>query len=142
MTLASSVGSKSGSKSGVAGTLSHSPNLNAQFSPAYIDTGPFPEQLWLLSCVEKQRFATKLEHFDADSQKIRSDMDLALMVRQQYSTIRPRWKRLLRLRGLCTIQFIQVIRLGVPFASILTAATVRSASLSGRGYPQISRHSR
>jgi hypothetical protein len=96
--------------SGAVGTLSHAlPNLNAQFYAASIDTGPFPEPLWLLSCVERQRFTTKLEHFDADSQKIRSDMDFARMVLQQYSTMRPRWKRLLRLRGLCTVQFIQVI---------------------------------
>jgi hypothetical protein len=114
MTPAASVRSEYPFRPGAAGTLSHSPsNLNAQISPANVDNGPFPEQLWLLSCVEMQKFTTKLEHFDAHSQKIRSDMDLARLVRQRYVMMRPRWKRLLRLRGLYTVQFIQVIPLGV-----------------------------
>ena len=94
----------------LASELCHSPPepSSAQLTLVDTDIGPFPEQLWLLTCVEKERFTTKLEHFDADPQKIKSDMDFARIVKQQYSHQRPRWKRLLRLRGLCTIQFVKV----------------------------------
>lgn len=73
-----------------------------------VNIGPFQEQLWLLACGERQKFTTKLVHFDADPQKIKSDMELAMLVKKQYANIRPRWRQALRLRGLSTIKFVQV----------------------------------
>jgi len=70
-----------------------------------MNTSPLLEQLWVLACAERQKFTTKLVHFDADSQKIRSDMDLAHLLKRQYAELRPSWKQYLRLRG---IQFVQV----------------------------------
>src|SRR5450432_3540130 len=37
-------------------------------------------QLWLMACAEREKFTTKLIHLDMDSEKVRSDKDLALKV--------------------------------------------------------------
>jgi hypothetical protein len=85
------------------------PILTATGSRSGTDTGPFPEQLWLLACAERQKFTTKLMHLDMDPQKVGSDKELAFIVKEQYSKLRPTWRQFLRLRGLHTIQFVQVI---------------------------------
>jgi hypothetical protein len=74
-----------------------------------IDRGPFPEQLWLLACADQEKFTTKLVHLDMDPLKIRSDMELALALKDQHSKMRQKWRQFIRLRGLVTIQFVQVI---------------------------------
>lgn len=48
-------------------------------------------------------------HLDVDPYKVGSDRDLALLVKKQYLELRPKWRRFLRLRGLYTIQFVQVM---------------------------------
>ena len=73
-----------------------------------LDTGPFLEQLWILACAEREKFTTNLVHLDATSQKVKSDMELARLIKEQYSQLRPGWRQFLRPRGLSTIQFIQV----------------------------------
>lgn len=71
------------------------------------DTSPLYEQLWLLTCAERDKFTTKLMHLDADQQKIKSDKELAHLLKEEYLTLRSNWRQLLRLRGLITIQFVQ-----------------------------------
>jgi hypothetical protein len=87
---------------------SGSPLVSPGVNTLGFDRGPFPEQLWLLACAEQQKFATVLEHLDVNSQKIKSDKDLALLVKSQYTNLRSSWRQFLRLRGLSTIQFVQV----------------------------------
>ena len=60
-----------------------------------------------MTCAERDKFTTKLMHLDADQQKMRSDKELALLIKEQYSTLRPSWRQILRLRGLNTIKFVQ-----------------------------------
>jgi hypothetical protein len=90
-----------------------SSGLTTRGNSNIVNINGYQEQLWLLACSERQKFTTKLVHFDADPQKIRSDMKLAVLVKRQYAGIRPKWKQALRLRGLCTIQFVQVKQTGV-----------------------------
>ena len=66
--------------------------------------------LWLLTCTEQQRFTVKLVHLDATPRKINSDMDLALLVINQYAITRSKWRQMVRLRGLTTIRFVQVFK--------------------------------
>jgi hypothetical protein len=86
------------------------PVIDASGQEAARDKGPFYEQLWLLACAERHRFTTKLIHLDMDPYKVGSDRDLALLIKEQYLQLRPSWRRFFRLRGLHTIQFVQVIR--------------------------------
>ncbi len=86
----------------------HTTMLSAKGSSMTLDTGPFLEQLWILACAERDKFTTKLVHLDATSQKVKSDMELARLIKEQYSQLRPGWRQFLRPRGLSTIQFIQV----------------------------------
>lgn len=85
------------------------PVIGASGQEAARDKGPFNEQLWLLACAERHRFTTKLMHLDMDPYKVGSDRDLALLIKEQYLRLRPSWRRFFRLRGLHTIQFVQVI---------------------------------
>jgi len=84
--------------------------MGASGQEAAREKGPFYEQLWLLACAERHRFTTKLMHLDMDPYKVGSDRDLALLIKEQYLRLRPRWRQFFRLRGLHTIQFVQVIR--------------------------------
>jgi hypothetical protein len=85
----------------------YTPILSAKNSLPRSDRSPFYEPLWLLTCAERGKFTTKLMHLDADQQKIVSDKNLALLLKDEYSKLRPNWRRWLRLRGLITIQFVQ-----------------------------------
>ncbi|KAH8597178.1 hypothetical protein B0O99DRAFT_685090 [Bisporella sp. PMI_857] len=84
-----------------------SPTLAQSEGSTTIDTGPFPLQLWLLTCAEREKFITKLEHLDMDPKRIQSDKELAQLIKSQYSKLRSSWKQILRLRGLQTIRFVQ-----------------------------------
>lgn len=86
------------------------PVLTTPGSQSWTDTGPFHEQLWLLICAERQKFTTKLIHLDMAPHKVGSDKELALLVKEQYSQLRPKWRQFFRLRGLYTIQFVQVVQ--------------------------------
>lgn len=86
----------------------YKPALDGTGSSSTMNMSPLLEQLWVLACAQREKFTTKLVHFDADSQKIRSDMGLARLLKRQYAELRPSWRQYLRLRGLNTIQFVQV----------------------------------
>jgi hypothetical protein len=78
------------------------------------DRGSLTQQLWLLACAEEQKYTTKLVHLDMDPLKIRSDMELSLVLKKLHSKMRQKWCQAMRLRGLVTIQFVQVsIHLGI-----------------------------
>jgi hypothetical protein len=63
---------------------------------------------WLLACANEGRFTTKLVHLDMSRTLVKSDKDLALVLRSHYSHLMSRkWFRWLRLRGLVTIDFVQ-----------------------------------
>ncbi|KAK3071455.1 hypothetical protein LTR53_008595 [Teratosphaeriaceae sp. CCFEE 6253] len=75
--------------------------------PAYLPYTFAPEPPWLLTCANEDRHTPKLAHLDMHPQKIRSDRDLALALREHYFRVNRRWWRTLRLRGLTSIAFVQ-----------------------------------
>lgn len=68
---------------------------------------------WLLTCADEGQFTAKLSHVDVTETKIRSDRDLAMAVRGLYSHVNRKWWRFLRLRGLTSINFVQVCKRAV-----------------------------
>ncbi|TKA65185.1 hypothetical protein B0A55_10750 [Friedmanniomyces simplex] len=75
--------------------------------PPYMPFKFPPEPPWLLTCANEDRHTPKLAHLDMSPQKIRSDKDLALSLRDHYFNVNKKWWRTLRLRGLSTINFVQ-----------------------------------
>lgn len=68
---------------------------------------PPSELLWLLTCANEDRFATKLSHLEMSRQQIRSDKDFATLLRDHYFSLNRKWYRVMKLRGLTTINFVQ-----------------------------------
>jgi hypothetical protein len=75
------------------------PSPGARGSLLTSATTLFTQPLWLLACAERQKFTTKLVNLDVDAQNIRSDMELATLVKEQYTKRRPGWQQVFRLRG-------------------------------------------
>ncbi|KAF2146984.1 uncharacterized protein K452DRAFT_263263 [Aplosporella prunicola CBS 121167] len=87
---------------------------NSGYSPTAVrSSNPFlvrmvnPVQRWLLTCIEEGYLTTKLSHIDVTDPRVRSDKDLAMEIRKLYSHINRKWWRILRLRGLTSIKFVQ-----------------------------------
>jgi hypothetical protein len=72
-----------------------------------VSIGRTVEDSWLLTCANEGRLTPKIVHLDVNTQKIRSDKDLAMVLREHYENINRRWLRWTRLRGLTTIEFVQ-----------------------------------
>jgi hypothetical protein len=125
----SSTGSRSFMNSSIGGSLSPqtpwssygfpgsgSTSFNGNTKPPQTLTGasmfppysPHPEPPWLLTCANEDRYTPKLAHLDMAPHKIRSDKDLALSLREHYFHVNKKWWRMLRLRGLTTIEFVQL----------------------------------
>ena len=66
-----------------------------------------PEPPWLLTCANEDRYTPKLAHLDMGTHTIRSDKDLAMSLRNHYFNVNKKWWRVLKLRGLATIEFVQ-----------------------------------
>lgn len=77
---------------------------NSSFS---VRIGSYPEESWLLTCANEGRFTPKIVHLDVNEARIRSDKDLALVLREHYEQLNRRWLSWARLRGLTTIEFVQ-----------------------------------
>ena len=98
-----------GPSSGMPGRASDpkSPLTSPTYPPFWTPLQLLPESPWLLTCTSEDRFTTKLAHLDMSTQRIRSDKDLALSIRDHYFNANKRWWRRLRLRGLSNIEFVQ-----------------------------------
>ncbi|KAH0565057.1 hypothetical protein GP486_001553 [Trichoglossum hirsutum] len=92
---------------GLSRTSQYSPVIQERGQPAIVPLSGFSEPRWLLTCASGERFDTRLYHVDVNAVLIKSDRDLAVRLRQQYSQLRAPWHQILRLRGLATIQFVQ-----------------------------------
>lgn len=68
---------------------------------------PPVEDSWLLTCANEGKFTPKIVHLDVNEHRIRSDRDLALVLREHYEQLNRRWLKWTRLRGLTTIEFVQ-----------------------------------
>lgn len=90
-------------------------NNNSKHSPTRVKSNnPFSvsihrpvEDSWLLTCANEGRFTPKVVHLDVNTQRIRSDKDLAMVLREHYEHLNRRWLKWSRLRGLTTIEFVQ-----------------------------------
>ena len=68
---------------------------------------PLQEPPWLLTCVNEDKHTPKLNHVDVAQHKISSDKDLALALRNLWTHVNRKWWKVLRLRGLTSIEFVQ-----------------------------------
>lgn len=93
-----------------------SPSRVRSSNPFSVRIGGYPEEQWLLTCANEGRFTPKIVHLDVNTQKIKSDKDLALALREHYEQLNRGWFKWARLRGLTTIEFVQV-----RFSSIMSA---------------------
>jgi hypothetical protein len=82
---------------------------------SYINT------LWLYTCVNEGRWCTKMRHLDVNASKVSSDKDLALALSALYTQVNRRWSKVLKLRGLVTIRFVQVSNIDMFITSTTNA---------------------
>ncbi|KAK4545580.1 hypothetical protein LTR36_002930 [Oleoguttula mirabilis] len=75
--------------------------------PFHMPYSALPEPPWLLTCANEDRYTPKLAHLDMAPHNIRSDKDLATSLRNHYFNVNKKWWRVLKLRGLTTIEFVQ-----------------------------------
>ncbi|KAK5123344.1 hypothetical protein LTR85_002775 [Meristemomyces frigidus] len=75
--------------------------------PFYMPSSALPDPPWLLTCANEDRYTPKLAHLDMAPHNIRSDKDLATSLRNHYFNVNKKWWRVLKLRGLTTIEFVQ-----------------------------------
>lgn len=101
--------SNSGSSSswGQGDSSKYSPTRLRNNNPFSVRIGSYPEPQWLLTCANEGRYTPKIVHLDVNTARIRSDKDLAMALREHYSQVNRRWFRILKLRGLTTIDFVQ-----------------------------------
>ncbi|KAL5381239.1 hypothetical protein DPSP01_007232 [Paraphaeosphaeria sporulosa] len=85
----------------------YSPTRLKSNSPFSVSIGRPIDDSWLLTCANEGRFTPKIVHLDVNTQRIRSDKDLAMVLREHYDNINRRWMKWTRLRGLTTIEFVQ-----------------------------------
>jgi hypothetical protein len=85
-----------------------SPSRVRSSNPFSVRIGGYPEEQWLLTCANEGRFTPKIVHLDVNVGRVKSDKDLALALREHYEQLNGRWLKWARLRGLTTIEFVQV----------------------------------
>ncbi|EKG12955.1 hypothetical protein MPH_09947 [Macrophomina phaseolina MS6] len=85
----------------------YSPTTLRSNNPFSVRVSTLPPARWLLTCADEGQFTTKLSHVDVTETKIRSDRDLAMAVRALYAHVNRAWWRVLRLRGLVSVDFVQ-----------------------------------
>ena len=73
-----------------------------------VSLGADADVLWLLACVPEGKFVPKLAHISMDPSCIKSDRDVAHSLRDRYASVNSPWYKALRLRGLRSIEFVQV----------------------------------
>ena len=98
----------SSSSWGQGDSSKHSPTRLRNNNPFSVRIGSYPEPQWLLTCANEGRYTPKIVHLDVNTARIRSDKDLAMALREHYNQVNRRWFRILKLRGLTTIDFVQV----------------------------------
>jgi hypothetical protein len=87
--------------------LSYSPARTRAFDPFSVRIGDYVEESWLLTCANEGRLTPKIVHLDVNASRIRSDKDLALVLREHYEQLNRRWLSWARLRDLATVEFVQ-----------------------------------
>jgi hypothetical protein len=92
----------------------------ANSNPYSYSWPPRIEPLWLFACVNEGKWTTKMTHLDVNSSKINSDKDFALALGGLYSQVNRKWYKLFKLRGLVSINFVQVGDLRFSHNSITT----------------------
>lgn len=75
--------------------------------PPHMQYNPLAEPPWLLTCANEDKFTPKVAHLDMSPHKIKSDRDLAMALREHYFHLHRKWWKVLKLRGLTTIEFVQ-----------------------------------
>ena len=117
------------------GTPSKPPSKDSRLQSLdenYLDSEIFPYQgsLYLLTCVNEARNTTKLKQLPLHNQRILSDKDLAVALRHHYASVNGSWCRKLRLRGLTSIEFVQLYKHTNSFADIRKCPDVPPSHIS------------
>lgn len=86
----------------------NSPSRIASNNHFSVRIGGYPDEQWLLTCANEGKFTPKIVHLDVNAGRIKSDKDLALALREHYEQLNRKWFRMFKLRGLNTIEFVQV----------------------------------
>ncbi|KAF1979017.1 hypothetical protein BU23DRAFT_577189 [Bimuria novae-zelandiae CBS 107.79] len=89
------------------GVSKYSPTRVKSNNPFSVTVHHPVEDSWLLTCANEGRFTPKIVHLDVNTQRIRNDKDLAMVLREHYENLNRRWLKWTRLRGLTTIEFVQ-----------------------------------
>ncbi|KAI0571197.1 hypothetical protein TUN199_10933 [Pyrenophora tritici-repentis] len=133
-TLATPVSAHGSSASWARGSdpSKYSPSRTRANNPFSFSMRPFDTESWLLTCANEGRLTPKIVHLDVNQGRIRSDKDLAMVLREHYNQLNHRWFNWARLRGLTTIEFVQFEIHRNRFADIRAAPSMppRSATSS------------
>ncbi|KAF2496872.1 hypothetical protein BU16DRAFT_507560 [Lophium mytilinum] len=107
-TLATPQSTYGGSQSWGQGDSSrYSPTMLRSNNPFSVRIASYPDPQWLLTCANEGRYTPKVVHLDVNPARIKSDKDLALALREHYGNLNRKLFRVLKLRGLTTIDFVQ-----------------------------------
>lgn len=68
---------------------------------------PYVDSLWLYTCVNEGKWCTKMRHLDVNTSKVSSDKDLAVSLGGLHTQVNRKWYKMLKLRGLVNIRFVQ-----------------------------------
>lgn len=102
--------------------------------PFHMPLSALPEPPWLLTCANEDRYTPKLAHLDMAPHNIRSDKDLAMSLRNHYFNVNKKWWRVLKLRSLATIEFVQFEVHQNRFADIRKSPDVPPNATSGYNF--------
>lgn len=108
----------------------YSPTRIKNNNPFSVSIGQPIEDSWLLTCANEGRSTPKIVHLDVNMQRIRSDKDLAMILRGHYEYLNRQWLKWTRLRGLTTIEFVQFEVHRNRFADIRATPSMPPASSS------------
>ncbi|KAF2801651.1 uncharacterized protein BDZ99DRAFT_483444 [Mytilinidion resinicola] len=107
-TLATPQSTYDGSQSWGQGDPSrYSPTMLRSSNPFSVRIASYPDPQWLLTCANEGRYTPKIVHLDVNPARIKSDKDFALALREHYGNLNRKLFRVLKLRGLITIDFVQ-----------------------------------
>ncbi|KIW06449.1 uncharacterized protein PV09_02893 [Verruconis gallopava] len=81
--------------------------LNSTHKSYHSNLSTYVNPLWLYACMNEGKWCTKMRHLDVNFARIGSDKDLALALSNLYTQVNKKWTKILKLRGLTSIRFVQ-----------------------------------
>lgn len=120
-------------------TPSQGPHTTSGFLAA--NYNQYTDSLWLLICANEGKFTTKLQHLgmgrDIGPYTV-TDRDFARSLREHYSSLNKKWYSMLRLRGLVSLDFVQLSIFGIRYAYDANIVSHKKSSKSIKTFSQTS----